>query len=64
MIITPHIGFNTHEAVERLLNSSVENIIAFIEENPKNLVIKSEWALETEAGLRPLSKIEELDNGF
>jgi hypothetical protein len=33
-------GFNTHEAVERLLNSSVENIIAFIEENPKNLVIK------------------------
>ncbi len=42
VIITPHIGFNTHEAVERLLNSSVENIIAFIEENPKNLVIKSE----------------------
>jgi D-lactate dehydrogenase len=42
VIITPHIGFNTHEAVERLLNSSVENIIAFVEGNPKNLVIKPE----------------------
>jgi D-lactate dehydrogenase len=42
VIITPHIGFNTHEAVDRLLTSSVENIIAFVEGNPKNLVIEPE----------------------
>jgi len=42
VIITPHIGFNTREAVERLLNSSVENISAFAEGNPKNLMIKPE----------------------
>lgn len=38
VIITPHIAFNTREAVERLLNTSVENILAFIEGNPQNLV--------------------------
>lgn len=42
VIITPHIGFNTREAVERLLRSSVENIMSFVEKKPKNLLVGSE----------------------
>jgi D-lactate dehydrogenase len=40
VIITPHIGFNTHEAVERLLNTSVDNIFSFIQGDPRNLIGK------------------------
>lgn len=36
--ITPHSGFNTREAVERILHTTVENITAFAEGNPKNVV--------------------------
>jgi D-lactate dehydrogenase len=36
--ITPHSGFNTREAVERILHTTVENISAFAEGNPKNVV--------------------------
>jgi D-lactate dehydrogenase len=38
VIITPHIAFNTREAVERLLKTSVDNILAFVKSNPTNLV--------------------------
>jgi D-lactate dehydrogenase len=38
VLITPHIGFNTREAVERLINTSVANIQAFIRGDPQNLV--------------------------
>lgn len=38
VIITPHIGFNTREAVERLLNTSIDNIDSFIKGNPQNLI--------------------------
>jgi D-lactate dehydrogenase len=40
VIITPHIAFNTCEAVARLIDTSVENILSFIHGNPKNLVGK------------------------
>lgn len=40
VIITPHIAFNTREAVERLLNTSVDNILSFIQGRPQNLVGK------------------------
>lgn len=38
VIITPHNAFNTKEALERILNSTIENIIGFIEGLPKNVV--------------------------
>lgn len=40
VIVTPHTGFNTREAVERLLQTSVDNIVSFIRGNPQNLVSK------------------------
>jgi len=40
VIITPHSAFNTREAVERILNTTVENIISFINGEPKNIVVK------------------------
>lgn len=38
VIITPHIAFNSREAVERILTTTVENISAFLEGNPRNRV--------------------------
>lgn len=38
VIITPHSAFNTKEAVQRILDTSVENISAFLAGNAKNLV--------------------------
>jgi D-lactate dehydrogenase len=40
VIITPHSAFNTREAVERILNTTVENILSFINGEPKNIVVK------------------------
>lgn len=40
VIITPHSAFNTREAVGRILNTTVENIIAFVKGEPKNVVVK------------------------
>ncbi|MBX3256836.1 MAG: D-2-hydroxyacid dehydrogenase [Chitinophagaceae bacterium] len=37
-IITPHIGWATKEARERLLDESVKNIQAFLEGKPRNVV--------------------------
>lgn len=39
-VITPHIAWATFEARERLLNSTEENIKAFIDGNPQNVVNK------------------------
>ena len=39
VIITPHIAFNSREAVERILNTTVENIQAFLEGSAINCVI-------------------------
>jgi len=38
VVITPHSGFNTCEAVQRILSTTRENIEAFTGEEPKNLV--------------------------
>ncbi|MBL8030627.1 MAG: hydroxyacid dehydrogenase [Candidatus Doudnabacteria bacterium] len=38
VIVTPHTAFNTKEAIERILQTTVENIRAFEQNSPKNLV--------------------------
>jgi len=40
VIITPHIGFDTQEAIERIFTTTVENILAFINRKPMNIVSK------------------------
>lgn len=40
VIITPHSAFNTREAVERILNTTVKNIVSFINGEPVNVVVK------------------------
>lgn len=39
VVITPHIAFNSREAVHRILETTVENLRAFLEGRPKNLVM-------------------------
>jgi D-lactate dehydrogenase len=38
VIFTPHIGFDTAEAVDRITNTTVDNIISFSKGTPLNLV--------------------------
>lgn len=38
VIITPHNAFNTKEALERILDTTLENIQSFLDDKPKNLV--------------------------
>ena len=38
VIITPHSAFNTNEAVARIVETTVENIEAFIDGEPQNIV--------------------------
>ncbi|WP_372814164.1 hypothetical protein [Paenibacillus sp.] len=38
-IITPHIAWATKEARSRLLDLAVDNIQAFVDGNPKNVVL-------------------------
>lgn len=38
VIVTPHLAFNTQEAVERILNTTIENIQNFAAGSPTNLV--------------------------
>ncbi len=38
VIITPHCAFNSKESLERLVNGTIENIKAFTEGKPKNIV--------------------------
>lgn len=38
VVYTPHIGFNTREAVERILESTVDSILGFASGEPKNVV--------------------------
>ncbi len=40
VIVTPHLAFNTQEAVERILNTTVENIRGFVNGAPANIVTK------------------------
>ena len=38
VIITPHCAFNSKESLERLVNGTIENIKAFAQEKPQNIV--------------------------
>ena len=38
VIVTPHLAFNTQEAVERILNTTIENIQKFEAGSPTNIV--------------------------
>ena len=38
VVFTPHIGFYSQEALERILETNVQNIIAFISGNPQNVI--------------------------
>lgn len=38
VIVTPHVAFNTQEAVERILNTTIENIKNFPSGSPTNIV--------------------------
>ncbi len=41
VIVTPHIAFNTTEAVERLLKTGVDNIFAFFDGRQRNIIVGS-----------------------
>lgn len=38
VIVTPHSAFNTREARERIINTTVDNITAFVQGKPQNVV--------------------------
>jgi len=38
VLVTPHNAFNSHEALQRILDTTVENIQGFLRGKPKNLV--------------------------
>ncbi|MGB3632474.1 MAG: NAD(P)-dependent oxidoreductase, partial [Rubrobacteraceae bacterium] len=38
VVITPHIGFNSEEALRRILDTTAENVRSFLEGDPSNLV--------------------------
>jgi D-lactate dehydrogenase len=38
VIITPHSAFNTREAVQRILDTTIDNITAFVKGKPQNMV--------------------------
>ena len=39
VIVTPHVAYNTHEAVARIIETTIENIEAFAMGSPKNLIV-------------------------
>lgn len=42
VIITPHSAFNTREAVERILDTTADNIIKFAQGEPQNVIVGQE----------------------
>lgn len=38
VVVTPHVAFNTKEAIMRILDTTIENIRAFSKDTPQNLV--------------------------
>jgi len=40
VVYTPHIAFYSQEALERILHTTVKNILSFIEGKPENVVMK------------------------
>ena len=41
VVITPHIAFNTKEALQRILETTIENVHAFSLGHPQNLITRS-----------------------
>lgn len=37
-LVTPHIAFDTHEAVERIYKTTADNVVAFAKKKPTNIV--------------------------
>jgi D-lactate dehydrogenase len=40
VVITPHIAFNSEEALRRILDTTIENVQAFLQKQPRNLVTR------------------------
>ena len=40
VVITPHNAFNTKEALQRILETTIDNILSYVSGKPDNLVIK------------------------
>ena len=38
VIVTPHIAYNSHEALGRIIDTTLENIRAFAAGTPRNVV--------------------------
>jgi D-lactate dehydrogenase len=38
VVVTPHSAFNTREAVQRIIDTTVDNIASFSDGEPKNVV--------------------------
>jgi len=38
VVITPHVAYNTHEAMDRILNTTLENIQGYLNGQPVNRV--------------------------
>ena len=38
VLVTPHNAFNSHEALERILDVTVENVLSFVQQKPINIV--------------------------
>jgi D-lactate dehydrogenase len=38
VVFTPHIAFNSQEAVQRILDTTLQNLHAFLQGNPQNVV--------------------------
>ena len=39
VVFTPHIAFNSHEAIRRILDTTLENLRAFLQGRPQNSVV-------------------------
>jgi len=38
VIFTPHVAFNTQEAAQRILDTTLSNIKAYLEGHPENVI--------------------------
>lgn len=38
VLVTPHNAFNSHEALQRILDVTVENVLSFVQQKPINIV--------------------------
>jgi D-lactate dehydrogenase len=41
VVITPHIGFNSREALERIVDTTIANIQSYLSGEPQNVVNRS-----------------------